>query len=118
MTDSGEWMRPRLLRSLRLPLFGLVLLALLPAFAVVLGFGITERRSEAARASEDALDFARLAARDQQQVVNSMRELLMLLSGQDEVWPASGLDCPGYIAGLLPSDPSLANLGAATLDGN
>jgi len=118
LTDPGDGTRPRLFRSLRLPLFGLALLALLPAFAVVLGFGITERRSEAARAKEDALDFARLAARDQQAVVNSTRELLRLLSGQDDILPVSRHDCPSYLAGLLPSYPSLANLGAATLDGD
>ncbi|OGO47674.1 MAG: hypothetical protein A2Z30_01335 [Chloroflexi bacterium RBG_16_64_43] len=103
---------------MRLPLFGLVLLAILPAFAVVLSFGISERRSEAARAKQEALDFAHLAAHDQQHVVNSTRELLILLSGQDEVWPTSGHECSGYVAGVMPAYPSVANLGAATLDGN
>jgi len=118
MTIPGQWMRPRLIRSLRLPLFGLVLLALLPAFAIVFGFGMFERRGEAARAREEALDFARHAARDQQEVINGTREMLKFLGSEQEVRPEEAADCSAYLARTMTSYPAFANLGAATIDGN
>jgi hypothetical protein len=117
MTTSGERKHPRWLRSLRLPLYGLVLLALLPAFAVVLGFGVSERRSEAARAREEALDFAHLAAHDEQDLIQSTRELLELLGGEPEMLPQFGAECSAQLARILPSYPYLTNMGAADLQG-
>ncbi len=118
MTNTPEPKSPGFFRSLRLPIFGLVLLALLPAFAVVFSFGISERRSEAARARETALDFARLAARDQQQAISTTQQLLILLASQDEVKAELGQECLDYMAGILPSYPSLTNIGAASLNGD
>ena len=71
--------------SLRFRLILLVLLAVIPAVALMLYTTVEQHRLEAAHVQEDVLRLARLAVLDDKQLIDGTRQLLVVLAHLPEV---------------------------------
>src|SRR3989304_3730080 len=76
---------PRPFSSLRARLILLVLLALLPAMVILFYNAAETRNREAIRVRADVLTLSRLAASQQEQVIESARQVLISLAQLPEV---------------------------------
>jgi len=105
------------LASLRVRLFLLVLLAVLPAAALILYTGWEQRRHAATEAQADALRLTRLAASEHQRLIEGAHQLLLALAQLPSVRSRDAAGCSALFADLLKQYPRYANLGASTRDG-
>src|SRR3990172_5127808 len=105
------------LASLRVRLFLLVLLAVLPAAALILYTGWEQRRHAATEAQADALRLTRLAASEHQRLIKGAHQLLLALAQLPSVRSRDAAGCNALFAGLLKQYPRYANFGASTPDG-
>ncbi|MBI3458357.1 MAG: GAF domain-containing protein [Candidatus Rokubacteria bacterium] len=114
---SGTERAPVRLASLRTRLLLLVLLAVLPAFALILYTGV-ERRALAVRAvEEDALRLTRIAAAEHERLIEGARQLLVALAQLPAVRASDSAGCAALFASLHQQDRRYANLGAIAPDG-
>jgi diguanylate cyclase (GGDEF)-like protein len=105
------------LSSLRVSLLLLVLLAVLPALALILSTAWEQRRQAASGAQEDALRLARVAASDHQRLVEGARSLLVGLAQLSDVQMHNAKACTGLFAEVQKQFPLYANIGAIRPDG-
>jgi PAS domain S-box-containing protein len=103
--------------SIRARLLLLVLLAILPAPAVMLHTATEQRRLTTAAVQADALRLARVARDGHEQVIEAGRQLLATLARLPEVRMAAPAGCGRLLARLLSDQPTYANLGIAATDG-
>jgi len=103
------------LAGLRDRLVLLVLLASLPALALVLHTNLEQRRLAAASVQADALRLARIVARVHEEQIDGARRLLATLAQLPESRLADG--CSARYATLLPGYDGYANIGVAGPDG-
>jgi|GEM_PF-1595087 serine phosphatase RsbU (regulator of sigma subunit) len=106
-----------ILASLRSRLLLLVFLAGLPSLGLVLRSGLEQRRYSAAMMQDNALRLARLAGVEQEQLVTSTRQFLMMLSQVPEVRKFDSAACNKRFAELRKQYPAYANIGAVRDDG-
>jgi two-component system cell cycle sensor histidine kinase/response regulator CckA len=107
----------RLLSSLRSLLLALVLVGVVPSFAILAWATAHQRRLLVARAEADAQDLARLVAERHQRSVDRARGLLVGVSALPRLRQLDGLHCSTEIAGILRAAPIYANVGATRRDG-
>jgi len=111
--------RPYLTFSrLRYRLLFLVLLAVLPALALILSTAWEQRRLAVQGAQEDALRLARLASSNQERLIEAARPLLILLSQNTDVQNHNGRLCSAVFADILRRFPLYTNGGALTPAGD
>ncbi|MBI3606850.1 MAG: EAL domain-containing protein [Nitrospirae bacterium] len=104
-------------QSLRTLLVLLVLLAVTPAFILIIYTASKQRRVAAAHVQDEALRIARMASSQQQRYIEGARQLLMALAKRPDVRHAQAGACTAAFADLLSSYPFYANLGAIRADG-
>jgi PAS domain S-box-containing protein len=118
----GRWceagMRRGVLSSLRARLVLLVLLAVVPAFGVILYSAWQEHRHQVAHAQDDVLRLARFAAARHEARFEHTRELLVTLAEIPEVRAGDPAACSARLAALLPRYPEYANLGVISPGGD
>jgi diguanylate cyclase (GGDEF)-like protein len=105
------------LSSLRYSLLLLVLLAMLPALALILSTAWEQRRQAATDAEEDALRIARVAAADHRRLIEGARSLLTGLAQLSDVQMHNAKACSGLFAEVQKQFPLYANIGAVRPDG-
>jgi signal transduction histidine kinase/HAMP domain-containing protein len=111
---SGK-VRPRL-RSLRLRVMGLVILALLPAFGMMV-FTASESRSLAIeQTQQNAMRLTELAVANQRQLIDGARDILITLAQLPAIQTQDRAACVFFLSNVLMQHPLYANFGAA--DGN
>ncbi len=110
-------MNPPRLSSLRYTLLLLVLLAMVPALALILSTAWEQRRQAIADTQSDALRLARVAAGDHQRLVESARSLLVGLAQLSDVQMHNSRACSALFAQVQRQYPLYANIGAVRLDG-
>lgn len=104
--------------GLRMQLMLLVLLAVIPAFGLMGYTAISQRQQAAVNAERDAMNLARLAAQEQNQLIAATHQLLFMLSQLPAVkQPNNGAACSRILAGLHKPYPYYTNFGVATPDG-
>ncbi|MGH7794797.1 MAG: GAF domain-containing protein [Candidatus Binatia bacterium] len=103
--------------SLHARLIHLVLLAVLPALALMLYSAGEQQAKDNQDAKREALRLVRVVAASQQRLVDSTRYLLIALSRLPEVRNQDGRACSALFATLLKEYPLYANLGAANTQG-
>ena len=103
--------------SLRARLILLVLLALIPAFILVLYGDFQQRRLETHAVQDNALRLARTVASDQSQVLDAAHQLLAALAQLPQLHARDTAACNLLMADLLKHYPAYTNLGAADPDG-
>lgn len=105
------------LASLRFRLLLLVLFAVIPAFLLTVFTNWNERRLAAVDVREEALRLARLAAADQEQLVEGVRQLLVTLARIPEVHGDNTGQCQTLLADLLRQHRRYTNLGLIKSNG-
>ncbi|MDR9436736.1 MAG: EAL domain-containing protein [Thiohalophilus sp.] len=111
-------MKPATL-GLRGRLLLLVLLAVIPAFALIGYTAHLQRQQVAADVEEQALGVVRSAAREQRQLISMTRQLLMSMAQLPAVDPASDRlhACSDILSMLRKPNPYYTNFGVAAPDG-
>jgi hypothetical protein len=108
----------RFFSSLRFRLLLLVLLAVVPALGLILYTAAEQREAAVVDAQENALRIARLAASDQERLVEGARQLLTALAQLPSVRNHDEAQCTLFLADLLKQYPLYENLGAIDPNGN
>ncbi len=103
--------------SLRARLMLLVVLAVLPALGLVLYSSRIQQRLEHRAAQEDTLRLARLAASNQDRLVEGARQLLTAFLQVPEIRIGNPGACSALLAHLLRQFPRYANFGVADARG-
>ena len=104
--------------SLRVRLILLVLIAVIPAFALISYTAISQRRQAVAESERNARGLIRLTVEEQDELIAATRQLLMSLAQLPAVRSAgSGGECSRTLARLLAAYPYYTNLGVAAADG-
>src|SRR5712692_6709699 len=96
--DGATVMGRFTLSSLRYSLLLMVLLAMLPALALILSTAWEQRRQAVVDTQADALRLARVAAGDQQRLVESARSLLVGLAQLPDVQMHNSKSCSALFA--------------------
>jgi signal transduction histidine kinase/CheY-like chemotaxis protein len=104
--------------SLRVRLLLLVLLAVVPALALILYTGLEHRRLAAHHAHEDVLRVVRQATLQEDVLLAGARQLLVSLARLPEVRRLDSRGCSTIFAELLGEHPYYANLGTIAPDGD
>jgi signal transduction histidine kinase/HAMP domain-containing protein len=102
--------------SLRFRLILLVLLAVVPAFGVILYSAEKHRDLTATEVQRNALAAARVIAAEHERLLETAHQLLITLARVPQVREKSGTACRKILAGLL--EPLYADLGVTDLKGN
>ena len=102
--------------SLRARLIALVLLAVIPAFGVILLTDQRHRASIAAQVQKNALGSARVIATEQRRVFENAHQLLITLARLPQIREQNSAACEKILAGLL--EPLYVDLGVIDLKGN
>jgi diguanylate cyclase (GGDEF)-like protein len=105
------------LSSLRYRLLLLVLLAVLPALALILSTAWEQKRQAAVGAQEDALRLARLVATDHERLIEGTRSLLTGLAQLSDVQMHNATACSALFAEVQRRFPLYTNVGAIRPDG-
>ena len=105
------------LKSLRVRLMLLVLIAVLPAWGVIVYSASEQRQLEVAGMQKNVLQLAEFIAHEEEQILQGTRQILIALAKfiQKENTPAS--ECDAFCAALLKQFRRYANLGAVKPDG-
>jgi len=107
-----------LLSSLRARIILLILFALVPAFGILIYNTVETREREIAQARADVLSLSRLAAIQQEQVVESARQVLISLAALPEVQNGDSTACSARFLGLNTQYQNYTGLGVADPKGN
>jgi diguanylate cyclase (GGDEF)-like protein len=111
-------MTPIFRSSLRSRLLLLVLLALLPALALILVTAWEQRQLAATDAQESALRVARVAASNLERLIEGARSLLIGIAQAPAVQPGNPRACGALFGDLRRRFPIYANLSEATVAGD
>ena len=106
----------RCLLSLRFRLIALILLAVIPAFGVILYSAAKHRDLTTQQVQRNALGAARAIAAEQERFFENAHQLLIMLSRVPQVREHNKNSCDKFLAGLL--EPLYADLGIADVKGN
>jgi hypothetical protein len=109
--------RWQFLYNLRARLIFLVLLALLPALAIMLYTADETRQQEVVRTRENIHTLTQLVASREVQLIEGARQFLITLAQLQEVREADLAACRTRLADLLIQYPSYRFLGVANLEG-
>ena len=106
-----------LVSGLRVRLFLLVFIGVIPAVGLILFQAAQQRQLVADDIQASALRLARLVAADHQRLVEDSRQFLVTLAQLADVRGESSVECSQLFADLLKIYPQYANLGVALPNG-
>jgi len=103
--------------SLRVRFVLLALLGVLPALALLL-YSASEQREQAVMAAQDEAErFVRLAAADQERLIESAHQLLAVVARFPEVRADGSSECQNLLSTVVNQYPVYANIGVIEPDG-
>lgn len=105
------------LTSLRSRLASLILLTLLPLLGLTIYTYLSEKNQVVAHIRQDVLRIAQFAARDQEQLIERTRQLLLALSKLPEIVGTDSTACRNMLSDILEEYPRYTNLGVIRPDG-
>jgi len=103
--------------NLRVRLIILILVAVLPALGLIIYTAIEQRHEAMEDAKEDALRTVRLAANNQDHLVEGTRILLVTLAQVQEIQSQDAAACQSTFTNIIKLHPVYGNIGAIRLDG-
>jgi len=106
------------LRSLRVRLILIVVIAAVPALGLILYNTLEQRKHSIHEAQEDTLRLARIAVHLHEEIIEDTRLILTTLAQVPEVRVLNQKKCNTLMADLLKKYSYFANLGVAGLDGH
>jgi signal transduction histidine kinase len=104
--------------SLRVRLLFLVLLALIPAFGLILYTAWEQRQSAAGAAKEKTLNVAHDAVEQQRQLIADTRSVLIALARDPLTMSSQRGACARFLTGQLKQHATFSNFGVIDPDGN
>lgn len=104
--------------SLRSRIILLVLLAVIPALALIIFTDLRIRQSDLDQAHADTLRVAQLASQQHQLLIEGTRQLLLGLAQILQLHPNDPAACTTILSNLLTKDSRYTNLGLADPNGN
>ncbi|RCK77186.1 MAG: sensor histidine kinase [Anaerolineae bacterium] len=104
--------------SLRWRLMGLVVIALIPVVIALVVIATEQRRQAIATAHQNSLFLAKLAATNQQRLIDGARDILVTLSQVPAIQNNDRAACLFFLRNVLMHYPLYANFGAADRNGN
>jgi signal transduction histidine kinase len=110
-------MMRELFASLRLRLWLLVALALIPTVVLMFYTAAEQRRRAVTDVQEQALRFAQLVSGDQERLIAGTRQLLVALAHVPDVRDRDPAECQRFLSSLLKDNPQYVNLGLADRTG-
>jgi predicted ester cyclase len=105
-------------QNLRVRFLLLVLLSVLPALGLLIYSANEQQDLDVEEATREASRLASLAAADQNRLIASTRQLLVVLGRLPEVQNSNAAECDEVLADLIVDFPDYANLGVIAPDGN
>jgi C4-dicarboxylate-specific signal transduction histidine kinase len=105
-------------KNLRVRFLLMVLLAVLPALGLLIYSANEQQDLDVEEATDEASRLASLAAADQDRLIESTRQLLIVLARLPEVQSGNAAACNALLADLMVDFPAYANLGVIAPDGN
>ncbi|MBI3547065.1 MAG: EAL domain-containing protein [Gammaproteobacteria bacterium] len=111
-------MKSSALSSLRARLLVLVLLAAIPALAMIVHTGLEQRKQAQAMVVSRAQQIVDLASKNQQQLIQETRQLMMVLAQVPPIRNGDGSVCGNFLVGLLKEHPRYANFGVMRKNGD
>ena len=105
------------LGGLRVRLILLVLLAVLPSLGLILYSDLQQRQYAKTGAQEDALRLVRIMVIEHEQLINSTKELLIVLSQVPAMREGDAATCQGLFSSLLEQYPFYSGFSVANPDG-
>jgi signal transduction histidine kinase len=109
--------RPTLFGSLRSRLIFLILMAVLPALAVMLYTAWEQRQLDVTQIRERAAHLTKIEAREERQILEGGRQVLEAMAHYLQTSTGDPVLCASFFASLLQHYPPYANLGAVKPDG-
>jgi len=106
-----------MLASLRFRVLSLVVLTVVPILGLTVFTSIGQRAQQAVQVQQEELRLARLAALDQERVMEGTRQLLSTLAQLPAVHGGEGDTCSKLLAGIVQQNQLYANLGVISLEG-
>jgi signal transduction histidine kinase len=106
-----------LLASLRLRLWLLVFLALIPALGLMLYAAAEQRRHALSGVQDQAFRLVQLVSSDHQRLIDGTRHLLVALAHVPAVRGGDADECERFLSALLKDNPLYAGLGVADRTG-
>ena len=110
-------MRPNFFGSLRTRLILLILVAVVPAMAVMLYTAWEQRQRDATRIRKKVAHLTRLEAREERQILEGGRQILVAMAHFLQGSAGDSLDCASFFTSLLVHNQRYANFGAVKPDG-
>ncbi len=104
--------------GLRWRLMGLVIIALMPVVIALVLIASEQRRQAIETAHQNSLFLARLAATNQQSLIEGARDILVTLSQVPAIQNYDRAACLFFLRNVLMHYPLYANFGAADRNGN
>ena len=98
-------------------LFGLVAVALVPAIAIQMYNEFDLRRARQAEVQNQALSLAKIAAAEQQQIVQGVRQVLIAMSELPSIKTRDSQACNAYLAAMKPRFPAFLSFHVTDLNG-
>jgi HAMP domain-containing protein len=98
-------------------LFGLVAVALVPAIAIQMYNEFDLRRGRQAEVQNQALSLAKLAAAEQQQIVQGIRQVLIAMSELPSIKTRDSQACNAYLAAMQQRFPAFITFLVSDLNG-
>jgi signal transduction histidine kinase/ActR/RegA family two-component response regulator len=105
------------MRSIRGNLYLLILLAILPALAIILYSGIEQRERSIDNAQHGVMLLTHAMAEAQQEFTRSIEQLLATLSLMPEVQTLEALPCVNIFRSVLKQNPDYLNIALTDLNG-
>jgi signal transduction histidine kinase len=109
----GAW-----LSSLRVRLLLLVLIAVLPAFGIILWTSLEERSNEQTHAEEVAVQLTQLVATQQHTIIEGARQLFVGLAGAPQILGGDAAACQSYLAGVNAEEKQYIAISLAAPNGD
>ena len=104
--------------SLRIKLTALIVLAFLPVVVLEVNTAREQERRAAENAKQEAMRLSRLCASNQQALIDSVRQLLMVLSQSETVQRQYSGECQVLFQKLLKENPMFSIVGSLDANGN
>src|SRR5438477_10250012 len=103
--------------NLRVRLVLLILLAVLPALGLIIYTAVEQRQQGIEAAKEDALRVVRMAANNQDHLLEGTRQLLVTLAQFKEIQSQDAAACQSLFTNIIKLHPVYGNIGTIRLDG-
>jgi len=105
------------IKSLRVRLMLLVLVAVIPAWGAIAYTASEQRRIAVADIQRNVLQLAEFSAHEEEQVLQGTRQILIAMASFVRKADENSAECSAFCAGLLKQFRRYANLGAVKSDG-